>query len=295
MTTTDRARPRASAPAPAAPSAPNTTGMPAAHAVAAQVPRRARSEEPPEGFPPDTRVRISGAETSASGAKRRRIDLAAVPPSPPPRLLERAAPPQRAHSLPPEGQGAQSDAPLPFAQLVGEATSRGLDRDWGTLQSARVKNGVPQIHAWEEALHPQRVSVPLGNPRGVRLAQVLDLQAIRDGTPVLWSVGMGATLHLGPHARVDAPSSEPAGKERRIGHPALVAGTRDEATGHWWGKQTRISGELLWDAGRETFFITNQSGRYSRHPDRGASQMEQVARHFQACGMAVEVRLVRGA
>jgi len=181
---------------------------------------------------------------------------------------------------------------MPFAQLVGEAAAGALDRDWGTLQSARVKNGHPQIHSWEEALHPQRVSIPLGNPRGVRLAEVLDLQAIRDGTPVLWSVGMGATLHLGPHARVDTPASEPAGKERRMGHPSLIAGTRDEATGDWWGKQTRISGELLWDASRQTFFITNQSGRYSRHPDRGAPQMAQAARHFEEGGLAVEVRLI---
>ncbi|GKT01732.1 hypothetical protein AVKW3434_20105 [Acidovorax sp. SUPP3434] len=296
MKTTDRAGSSASAAAPALTTPSTASHAPVAPAAALPPRRRARSAEPPAGFPVDTRARAAGAETSASGAKRRRIDPTALPQPGRPQgraaETETEAAPRRARSASPDSRPAHRAGSLPFAQLVGEAAARGLERDWGTLQSARVKNGHPQIHPWEEALHPQRVSIPPGNPRGVRLPEVLDLQAIREGTPVLWSIGMGATLHLGPHARVETPAGETAGKERRMGHPSLVAGTRDEATGDWWGKQTRISGELLWDAQRETFFITNQSGRYSRHPDRGAPQMAQVARHFEEGGMVVEVRLI---
>ncbi|WCM89850.1 hypothetical protein [Acidovorax sp. NCPPB 3576] len=265
---------------------------PAEPTAAPQPPRRARSAEPPSGMPTDARARTAGAGTSASGAKRRRIDATDLSRVGPQR--NNVAAPRRARSASPDSRTSHADGPMPFAQLVGEETAQWLDRDWGTLQSARIKNGHPQIHAWEEALNPQRVSIPLGNSRGVQLQEVLDLEAIKGGTPVLWSVGMGATLHLGPHTQVETPASEPAGKERRLGHPSLVAGTRDETTGDWWGKQTRISGELLWDATSQKFFITNQSGRYSRHPDRGAEQMARVARHFKDAGMEVEVRLIGG-
>jgi hypothetical protein len=40
------------------------------------------------------------------------------------------------------------------------------------------------------------------------------------------------------------------------------------------------------------FVISNRSGRYSRHPDRGMDQMIKVAEHFEKSGLPVEIRLV---
>jgi len=181
---------------------------------------------------------------------------------------------------------------LPFTELVGKARAEQLDREWGTLQRARVKNGKPQIHAWEEGLHPDRVVVPVGNPQNCDLKSMIDLEAIKAGTPMLWSVGMGAPLILGPFTLLPDPDPE-TGKEQRLGHPALVAGDKDPGSGEWvWGKQARISGELRWDESRKQFYIINQSGRYSRHLDRGMDQMVKVAQQFEKSGLAVEIRLV---
>ena len=110
--------------------------------------------------------------------------------------------------------------------------------------------------------------VPVGNPQNCDLKSMIDLEAIKAGTPMLWSVGMGAPLILGPFTLLPDPDPE-TGKEQRLGHPALVAGDKDPGSGEWvWGKQARISGELRWDESRKQFYIINQSGRYSRHLDR---------------------------
>lgn len=189
-------------------------------------------------------------------------------------------------------RGEPAAATLPFAELTGKDRAEQLDRDWGTLQGARVKNGKRQIHAWEEGLHPARIVVPVGNPHGCDLQAMIDLEAIKAGTPMLWSVGMGAPLILGPHTLLPDPDIE-TGKERRLGHPALVAGDQDPLSGEWtWGKQARISGELRWDESRQSLYIINQSGRYSRHPDRGMDQMTKVAEQFEKSGLPVEIRLV---
>jgi len=181
---------------------------------------------------------------------------------------------------------------LPFTELVGKDRAEQLDREWGTLQGARVKNGKPRIHAWEEGLHPDRVVVPAGNPQNRDLKSMVDLEEIKAGTPMLWSVGMGASLILGPHTLLPDPDPE-TGKEQRLGHPALVAGDKDPGSGEWvWGKQARVSGELHWDESRKHFYITNKSGRYSRHPDRGMDQMTKVAEQFENSGLPVEIRLV---
>lgn len=181
---------------------------------------------------------------------------------------------------------------LPFEDLVGKDRAEQLNREWGTLQGARVKNGRPHIHAWEEGLHPDRVVVPVDNPQNCDLKSMIDLEAIKAGTPMLWSVGMGAPLILGPHTLLPDPDPE-TGKERRLGHPALVAGEKDPESGEWvWGKLARVSGELRWDTRSQRFYIINQSGRYSRHPDRGMDQMINVAEHFEKSGLPVEIRLV---
>lgn len=181
---------------------------------------------------------------------------------------------------------------VPFSELVGKDQADQLDREWGTLQGARVKNGKPQIHACEEGLHPDRVVVPVGNPQNCDLKSMIDLEAIKAGTPMLWSVGMGAPLILGPHTLLPDPDPK-TGKEQRLGHPALVAGDKDPGSGDWvWGKQARVSGELRWDENHQHFYIINQSGRYSRHPDRGMDQMIKVAEQFEKSGLPVEIRLV---
>ncbi|MDA8521577.1 hypothetical protein [Acidovorax sp. NCPPB 4044] len=201
---------------------------------------------------------------------------------------------RRARSAPPRpGAGHSAQAPaLPLAAVVGEPRARRLDADWGTLQGARMKRGRPQIHAWEAGTHPERVAIPPGNPGNLRLDALLDLEAVRQGTPVLWSIGPAGTLLLGPHTELDGLDPD-TGKSRRRGHPSLLEGTlKDAAAGQWWGKEARISGELGWDAAKERFYIVNQSGRYSRHADRGRVQMENVERRFGQAGLPVEIRLV---
>lgn len=181
---------------------------------------------------------------------------------------------------------------LLFTDLVGKDRAEQLDREFGTLQGARVKNGKPQIHAWEVGLHPDRVVVPVGNPKNCDLKSMIDLDAIKAGTPMVWSVGMGAPLILGSHTLLPDPDPE-TGKKRRLGHAALVTGDKDPESGEWvWGKQARVSGELRWDESRGRFYIINKSRRYSRHPDRGMDQMIKVAEQFEKSGLPVEIRLV---
>jgi hypothetical protein len=188
----------------------------------------------------------------------------------------------RSRSMPPGLLRLKLDAiKIPFADVVGRVTAESLDEDWGRLHTPRVKNGKPQIHSWEEGLHPQRVSIARGNPKGIDLGRVLDLDQVRQGTPVLWAVGIGGTLQLAPHTLLEGLDAK-TGKERRLGHPSLFGGS----------KQSRIAGELHWDAGTDRFYINNRSGRYSRHEDRGLHQMQKVAEQFAACGLPVEIRLV---
>lgn len=101
---------------------------------------------------------------------------------------------------------------LPFKEVVGKDQAERLDREWGSLQGARIKNGKPQIHAWEEGLHPDRVVVPVGNPQSLDLKTMIDLEAIKAGTPMLWSVGMGASLILAPHTLLPDPDPEKIGR-----------------------------------------------------------------------------------
>lgn len=205
---------------------------------------------------------------------------------------ERSA--RRARSAPPVLQGAAPPlaSALTFAELVGEAQARRMDEEWGAVHGARVKRGRPQVHDWEAGLNPDRVAIPSGNPANARLDELLDLEAVKQGTPVLWSIGPGETLLLGPHTELEGLDPD-TGKSRRLGHPSLLPGTLKNAeTGEWWGKEARISGELGWDVVKDRFYIVNQSGRYSRHEGMGRAQMENVARSFAQCGLAVEIRVL---
>ncbi|WP_151208914.1 hypothetical protein [Paracidovorax avenae] len=233
----------------------------------------------PAPVDPGEALRPSSAHPPLGLAPRRRAEREGLPG-------------RRALSAPPRMQAAAVHGQaVAFADLVGEERARRMDAEWGALHGARLKHGKPHVHGWEAAQNPERVAVAPGNPGNVRLDASIDLERVKRGRPMLWCIGPGGTLLLGPETEVGHDPD--TGKFRRLGHPSLLPGTlKDTATGQWWGKEARISGELGWDGAKERFYILNQSGRYSRHPGMGQAQMENVARSFAQAGLPVEIRLV---
>jgi hypothetical protein len=170
---------------------------------------------------------------------------------------------------------------MSFAALVGDARAREMDNRFGELAAPRIKHGQPWVHEWERTLHPLRVVIPVGNPKGVDLKEFLDLDALKAGTtPMMWMMSMGS-LVVAPEIALGErdPVSQ---KEKRLGHPSLVGGER----------LGRIAGELHWDAAKQVFYITAKSGRYckGRAQPFGLRQLQEVAKEFAACGLAVKVR-----
>lgn len=140
-----------------------------------------------------------------------------------------------------------------------------------------MKEGVRQVHPWEQELHPERIAIPVGNPKNVDLNELLNLADIASGEQkILWMMGMN-TLILAPELVV---GHHPNGKEKRVGHAAMVAGLR----------LGRIAGELGWDKEREVFFITGKSGRYCKGREGVITfaHLEQVAKEFGLCNLSVE-------
>ena len=197
----------------------------------------------------------------------------------------------RSASVPPRGTALPDAQPIPFDALVGEAEANRLDKKWGTLCGPIIKRGRPCVHAWEAKLNPDLVAIPRNkNPQ---LDRLIDLEGVRKCTPVLWCIGAGETLLLGPQTQLSGVKPG-TNKTRRLGHPSLLPGTlKNTETGEWWGKQARISGELGWDAKKQSFYIINQSGRYCLNRlDRGRSQMESAAQRFAEVGLPVEIRIL---
>ena len=214
--------------------------------------------------------------TPVGYAGRKSIDLGEINASVQPRLRSNSIDPQTMYDE------------LPAHEAL-------LDRGWGTLQGARVKNGRPQIHPWERGVNPDLHVIPAGNPNAVDLKTVLDFDAMKkNGLLYMLAIDDQSRLRVAPETLLDG-RDEKTGKERRLGHPALIEGAEDSEhfEGHVGKKQFRICGEIGWDEKKAVVYAMPKSGRYSRHPDRGPDQAEHLRRRLAACGLEVDMRPVQ--
>ncbi|MFC7521724.1 hypothetical protein ACFQS6_20215 [Xanthomonas populi] len=168
-----------------------------------------------------------------------------------------------------------------------------LDRGWGTVQGARIKEARPQIHPWERGVNPDLHVIPAGNPNAVDLKTVLNFEAMQNnGLLYMLAIDEQSRLRVAPETLLEG--RDETGKERRLGHPALIEGAEDinDIEGHENKKKFRICGEIGWDAEKGVVYAMAKSGRYSRHPDRGPYQSEHLRRRLAACGLNVDMRPV---
>lgn len=110
------------------------------------------------------------------------------------------------------------------------------------------------------------------------------LQVVQEGKPptldpakgkdpgYIWLIDEEGNMRIAEQVKV---GQEPDGWPQKLGHPTLVE-----------GEDARIGGELRPKEGGG-WTMDNQSGRYSRHADRGAEQLENAAQILRDLGIDV--------
>lgn len=162
-----------------------------------------------------------------------------------------------------------------------------LDAMYGAARPPRAKPGKasgiqgPERNPQDGMVlvHPGRIVINPTTPELPALLQEVRDQ-LRAGAVYKWNISRNGQLML-------AKSKHPGGEKLGWGHPTLVGGLKEP--------EARIGGELRFGKPNKsdpdsTFYINNDSGRYSEYGDRIAAMLGNVADRFEACGFSVETR-----
>jgi len=134
-------------------------------------------------------------------------------------------------------------------------------------------------------VHSQRIILGRGKVTGAEKEAMDHLfSLVRNGARAKYIVSVNGALVVGLAEITNADT----GASQKIGHPTLIGGTKKP--------HGRMGGELLFgvvdEGGGPEFYITNDSGRYSKHDDLTSAHLQKIADRFTEQGYPVRVKWI---